>query len=70
MFALEYLFLGGAVPVCLSASDANDDAVVDLADPVAILQALYLGGATLPPPGAACGSDPTADSLGCKTSGC
>ena len=67
---LEYLFLADPAGPCLSAADANDDASVDVSDPIAILLFLFGGGPALPAPGAECGTDPTADSLGCGTTSC
>lgn len=45
--------------------DANDDGVIDIADPVATLNYLFLGARALPPPLATAGLDPTEDALGC-----
>ncbi len=61
---LGYIFSNGPSN-CMDAGDANDDGVVDVSDAVRIL--LYLFGNTgpLPAPHGACGSDPTADDLGC-----
>jgi len=61
---LSYLFTGGSAPVCLDASDANDDAKVDISDALSLLGFLFLGNAPPPPPGPlACGTDPTADAF-------
>lgn len=50
---------------CLDAADVDDDGLVRINDPVALLLALF-GEADLPPPPfAAYGEDPTADGLGC-----
>jgi hypothetical protein len=59
------------VPRCLDAADANDDGKVGITDAVMVLLHLFLGGAGLPEPFAACGADPSADDLGCASfSGC
>jgi adhesin/invasin len=60
---LGRLYHGEAALSCEDAADANDDGLLDLADPVAILSRLFLGGNPLPPPGPACGEDPTPDLL-------
>jgi hypothetical protein len=67
---LGALFLGTAVPPCEDAADANDDGAIDIADAIASLGYQFLGGFTIPPPGPLeCGSDPTADQLGCGAGG-
>jgi hypothetical protein len=60
---IHHLYLSGPQPACLDAADAGDDGAVDLSDAVVILARLFLGGEPLPAPGAACGPDPTVDSL-------
>ena len=74
---LGYLFGGAAdpcaarVPRCLDAADANDDGAVDIGDAVKILGHLFGGGGPLPPPGGACGIDPTDDGLPpCEDANC
>lgn len=73
---LAQLFPSGPVVSipCESACDANDDAAVNIADVVAMLAALF-GTSTRPPqplpaPGAACGPDPTPDSIPCDQPRC
>ncbi|MDE0957279.1 MAG: hypothetical protein OSB12_01450 [Planctomycetota bacterium] len=66
---LNYLFVGSNV-TCLDALDCNDDAAVDLADPIMLLTWGYAMGANLPAPFPECGADPTGDSLACDTSMC
>jgi hypothetical protein len=62
----DYIFLGGPAPTCLDAADANDDGIVDFADPLAVLASLVGGGLPLPAPTPhVCGIDPTPDGLGC-----
>jgi len=68
---LRYLFpAGDQVPACLDACDMNDDGRINVADPVYLLGYLFADGPAVPPPAgsppAACGPDPTADSLGCE----
>ena len=63
--ALDYLFLAGPPPPCLSAADTNDDGVVDLSDSVYLLSSLFLGGPDPAEPYPGCGGDPTPDGLGC-----
>jgi hypothetical protein len=47
VFILTWLFLGGKVPTCQDAADANDTGAIDLTDAIYILGYLFLGG---PPP--------------------
>ena len=49
----------------MDAADANDDGGVDVSDAVRILLYLFVNTGPLPAPHGACGSDPTADDLGC-----
>lgn len=60
-------FAGIGCSRCEDASDANDDGARDVSDAVYLLRFLFLGGEPPPSPGAACGADPTADSLGCES---
>ncbi|NCG13366.1 MAG: hypothetical protein GWP38_08490, partial [Planctomycetia bacterium] len=53
---------------CANAGDVNDDEVLDIADPIALLSTLFSGGAAPPAP-SACGVDPTSGGL-CCNSGC
>ncbi len=52
---------------CLDAADANDDGSVDIADVITVLQYLFAGAGSLPPPFAHRGHDETADELGCDS---
>ncbi|MBI4606941.1 MAG: CotH kinase family protein [Planctomycetes bacterium] len=62
---LNFLFTGGAAPVCPDAADSGDDGEVNISDAIYLLAYLFTGGPAPPPPGAgACGVDPTADGLG------
>ena len=66
IFALTYMFAGGAAPTCFSACDADDNGQVNIVDAIGILNYLFLAGS--PPPAApwpTAGSDPTPDSLPC-----
>jgi len=67
IIALSTLFPSTVPPAvdCLDAADSNDDGNFDIADPVALLAGLFGGGSVPPPPFPGCGTDPTADSLGC-----
>ncbi len=67
LYLLEWQFSGGPAPPCFDAADADDGGVIS-----ALLDALYLlewsfdDGPDPPEPGPIrCGSDPTADALGC-----
>jgi len=65
-------FMGSLDNSCFDASDANDDGQINIADPIAMLNAIVLGGSSPPDPGpSACGPDLTPDSLNCETyTGC
>ncbi len=65
---LGFLFQGTREPVCLDAADANDDGRVELTDAISILSFLFLQGDAPPAPFGECGSDATADRLGCEAS--
>lgn len=64
IFLLNHLFRGGPRWFCDDACDADDDGRLNLTDAVAILRHLFQGAGNLPPPGDACGEDPTFDLLG------
>ena len=51
-------------PFCLDAADANDDGVVNIADPLAVLWHSFGGGGDLPEPFGGCEVDTTMDGLG------
>ncbi|NRA74323.1 MAG: hypothetical protein HRU16_00155 [Planctomycetes bacterium] len=61
---LGYIFSNGPSN-CMDAADANDDGAVDVSDAVRVLLHLFGNSGPLPAPHGACGSDPTADALGC-----
>ena len=65
VYLLNATFLQGPPSRCSDAADANDDGRLDLTTAVYLLNWLFLGGEALPPPGVACGDDPTADGFGC-----
>jgi hypothetical protein len=64
--SLNFLFgfPSGEVAHCLAAHDANDDEVVDLADPVYIAEYLFNGGPPPPHPFPSCGFDTTHGAAG------
>jgi hypothetical protein len=51
---------------CDKAADMDDDGRLDIADPIALLVYLFAGGRPPQEPFPGCGSDSTADSLGCE----
>jgi hypothetical protein len=67
---LTYLFVSGTSVTCLDALDCNDDASVNLADPILLLSWGFAMGSQLPAPFPDCGLDPTDDLLSCDASGC
>jgi hypothetical protein len=65
---LGWLFLGGATPACLAATNANGDLRVDISDPVYLLAYLFLGGPPPAPPFPGCGPGSERDeNAGCAT---
>ena len=68
---LNFLFLGlGQRPTCLDALDCDDTGEVELTDGVFLLNFLFNAGGRPPAPLDSCSKDPTADGLGCLSSGC
>ena len=65
IFALTYLFLGGASPRCEDSVDADDNGEFEITDAVRILNFLFLGTDTLPTPYPNAGQDVTVDGLEC-----
>jgi hypothetical protein len=61
---LGFLHLGGHIS-CLDAADANDSGVLDVTDPIVLLDFLFRQGAPPPDPYPEEGPDPTDDPLGC-----
>ena len=61
--------MGSVTLRCADAADANDDGLIETADVIYGLTALFLGGPTFPPPFPLPGIDPTDDELGCQPSG-
>jgi hypothetical protein len=63
---LNSLFSGGTL-TCLDAADLDNDGVVNITDPIALLGFLFLG--TQPPvaPFPMCGADPVQDALECES---
>ena len=66
MILLTYLFEGGKGLSCQDACDSNDDGVLNIADPIALLNHLFADGGPLPAPHPGCGPDGTPDSLECE----
>jgi hypothetical protein len=64
VFLLNYLFLGGRMPPCLEACDANGDAELNVADAVFGLNFCFVGGRPPPAPFPAC-DEGAGDTLGC-----
>jgi len=62
---LATLFQGGPEGPCQDATDTNDDGVLDISDPITLLNYLFQDRETLPAPFPEPGLDPTPDSLGC-----
>ena len=61
---LNYLFLGGPAPSCPDASDVDDNALLEINDPILILNWLFLSQGELASPGPqVCGPDPREDAL-------
>ena len=67
VFTLAYLFQGGDGPLCADSLDSNDSGEVDISDPSHTLRHLFLGGSAPPAPWQECGTDPSADGLGCDS---
>ncbi|MFN0060133.1 MAG: hypothetical protein ACKVX7_16870 [Planctomycetota bacterium] len=61
------MFGAGAGPSCKDGFDANDDGAIDVADPIAVLNALFGLGPMIADE---CLPDFTADALSCVTAGC
>ncbi len=64
--ALNFLFTGGQVPLCMKSAEINGDGDVDISDCVYLLAFLFQGGRAVREPYAACGID-LSDSLPCKS---
>lgn len=62
---LGFLFGGGPPLLCGDASDVNDDGGINIADAIYALAALFSMGTDPQPPFPGCGTDPTADGVGC-----
>ena len=63
---LDHLFASAPID-CSDACDVNDDGLIDIADAIASLSFLFSLGAPPAAPFPDCGSDPTADVLGCDS---
>ena len=67
---LLFDYISNGTPVlCLDALDVNDDGSVSSADAADLLSLLFGGTPPIIPPPSFCGTDPTADGLGCGMSG-
>ena len=74
---LNFLFIGGAAPVCLDSADTDDNGALVISDAVIIFSYLFTGGPApvAPSPSSTtyasddCAEDPTDDELGCETPG-
>jgi hypothetical protein len=60
---LEHLFMGKPVATCHDPLDADDNATVNLSDPIFLLNHLFASGKAPPAPYPEPGADPTADAL-------
>ena len=67
VFLLLGVYSSGTPNSCDDACDVNDDGLLDLADSIHALSTLFSDGEAVPPPFTLCGSDPTADMLGCSS---
>lgn len=66
IYTLNYLIVQSeAPPTCLDACDLNDDGTVNIVDAIYALHFLSAMGPQPPAPFLECGSDPSADTLGC-----
>lgn len=66
VFILLYLFRPGIEPSCLDAADVNDSGEINITDAIHLINSLFLGKGSVPPPGLpAPGLDQTQDNLGC-----
>jgi hypothetical protein len=63
VYILQYLFAGGARPVCLDAADPNDSGSVDIGDGIYILSYLFTNGTPPAFPFPSPGVDPSTDEL-------
>ena len=60
----------GATTECQSAADANDDGVIDIGDPITMLETLFGDLSGLPTPYPSCGAELIEDDLSCGGSSC
>jgi hypothetical protein len=67
---LERLFASRASLACRDAADVNDDARVNILDPVVLTSVLFGGRDGLPAPFPNCGEDPTDDAFSCDDAVC
>ena len=67
VYLLAFLFSNGPGLLCDDSGDANDDGLMNIGDAVYVLGSLFSNGPLPLSPHPGCGSDPTADSLGCAS---
>ena len=67
LFVLNYLFLGGPEPSCMEAANFSDGFELDIATPVYLFRALFVGDVQLQVPFEECGADPTPTGMGCES---
>jgi hypothetical protein len=67
---LEYLFQGSSALACEKSGDVNDDGVLNITDPIGLLNFLFQGWFLPPPPFPDCGVDPTQDDKTCGLTSC
>ena len=65
-----YLFNAGPPPGCLDSIDANDDGVINLSDPIMVLNVVMAVGDPANLSNAPCGPDETPDALSCDVNNC
>ncbi len=68
--SLEYLFTDGEPVQCEKACDTDDSGLLDLADPIFLLDHLFGSGPVLAAPSPTCDWELSADALGCYQSSC
>ncbi len=68
VFILDFLFLGGTRPACISSADTNGSGDTDISDAITLFDFLFLGGDSPADPGPRdCGRVPPGLALGCNT---
>jgi len=67
VLVLLHLVLGQPQDVCHDALDSDDNGVIDISDPIYLLNYLFVGGGEPPAPFPIAGLDPTDDELDCAS---